>query len=527
MSDSAETPTFDVPRPGSAAMPAWGGNNLVNPPDWSWRRWYTLIGPGLLMGGAAIGGGEWLTGPLVTARFGGSLLWLATLSVLGQVIYNLEISRYTLYCGEPIFTGKFRTLPGPVFWLAVYLLLDVGSVFPYLAASAATPLAAVFLGHIPDPVQDKMLLEVLGYVIFLCALLPLVFGGKIYNALKALMTFKIVVVFGFLIIVAIFFSKPDTWIDIFSGFVKFGNVPVGDSNEVDNVFVALWQGRPLPELNLKVIGLLGALVAISGSGGLTNTTLSNYTRDQGWGMGHHVGAIPSIVGGHQLKLAHVGSVFEVSAESLSSWRRWYRHVLRDQLCVWMPACFIGLALPSMLSVQFLPRGTQTDNWTAAGMTAEGVYEHVGAEAGFALGNAFWFMTLFCGFLVLAPSMASTADGVIRRWVDVSWTASARLREVDPRNIRNLYFTVLCAYACFGLFVLAFVPGEKLLVISSNIYNYALGFSCLHTLYVNLALLPRELRPSWFARLALFCAGVFFIGTAALKNYADLMLYYGG
>ena len=40
-------------------------------------------------------------------------MWLATLSILGQVVYNLEISRYTLYTGEPIFTGKFRTLPGP------------------------------------------------------------------------------------------------------------------------------------------------------------------------------------------------------------------------------------------------------------------------------------------------------------------------------------------------------------------------------------------------------------------------------
>ena len=30
---------------------------------------------------------------------------------LGQVLYNLEISRYTLYSGEPIFTGKFRLYP--------------------------------------------------------------------------------------------------------------------------------------------------------------------------------------------------------------------------------------------------------------------------------------------------------------------------------------------------------------------------------------------------------------------------------
>src|SRR5687768_18497486 len=101
------------------------------------------------MGGAAIGGGEWLAGPLATAGDGGAILWLSTVSILAQVLYNLEISRYTLYSGEPIFTGKFRLLPGPVFWLVVYLFLDFGSVFPYLVANAATPLAAVIVGEIP------------------------------------------------------------------------------------------------------------------------------------------------------------------------------------------------------------------------------------------------------------------------------------------------------------------------------------------------------------------------------------------
>ena len=82
-----------------------------------------------------------------------------------------------------------------------------------------------------------------------------------------------------------------------------------------------------------------------------------------------VGAIPSVVGGHNLHLSHVGMVFPVNAQTLPRWRGWYRHLVRDQVLMWMPACFFGLALPSMLSVQFLPRGTGGDTWTAAGMTA--------------------------------------------------------------------------------------------------------------------------------------------------------------
>ena len=143
---------FVAPRVGARQMPPWNVAPLADAPGFGTLSWFSLLGPGLLMGAAAIGGGEWLVGPLVTARYGGALMWLATISILAQTLYNIEISRYTLYTGEPIFTGKFRTLPGPHVWLPVYLLLDFGCVFPYLAANAATPVEVIFLGgELPDP----------------------------------------------------------------------------------------------------------------------------------------------------------------------------------------------------------------------------------------------------------------------------------------------------------------------------------------------------------------------------------------
>src|SRR5215467_14356784 len=117
-------PHYVAPWLGSHEMPRWNTGELVEAPRFTWKNWFALLGPGLLVGGSAIGGGEWLAGPAVTARYGGALMWLATLSIVGQVFYNMEISRYTLYTGEPIFTGKFRTLPGPHFWLPIYLILD-------------------------------------------------------------------------------------------------------------------------------------------------------------------------------------------------------------------------------------------------------------------------------------------------------------------------------------------------------------------------------------------------------------------
>jgi len=256
---------------------------------------------------------------------------------------------------------------------------------------------------------------------------------------------------------------------------------------------------------------------------LSNTPTSNFTRDQGWGMGHHVGAIPSVVGGHDIQLSHVGSVFEVTPESLPKWRRWYRHVCRDQLAFWMPTCFVGLALPSMLSIQFLKRGTDAGKWNAASMTADGVKETVAESWGSGLGDAFWFMTLLCGFLVLAPSMASSIDGICRRWVDAFWTASKRLRKLDPKAIRIVYFRVLTGYACFGLVMLLFPPSD-LIKYATMIFNVALGFSCWHTVVINTTLLPPELRPGWFVRIVLSLAGVFFflLGTMAVLEQTGLL-----
>jgi len=218
---------FVAPHPGSHAMPRWDVGQLPDAPKITMRSWALLLGPGLVAAGAAIGGGEWLAGPLTTAQYGGGILWLATVSIFSQLFYNLEICRYTLYCGEPIFSGKFRTLPGPWFWLLVYLFFDFSVIFSYHAASAAIPIEVILLGgQMPD--HDHVtyhwwLNKGLSTAIFLFGLVPLIFGGKIFDSLKVVMSLKLVLLFGFLLILGCLFSKPATWGEIWSGFFQIGN----------------------------------------------------------------------------------------------------------------------------------------------------------------------------------------------------------------------------------------------------------------------------------------------------------------
>ncbi|MEX2172743.1 MAG: Nramp family divalent metal transporter [Pirellulaceae bacterium] len=525
---------FEAPYPGTQAMPRWDAGELAEAPIFNRRNLLAMIGPGLVMGASAIGGGEWLAGPAVTAMYGGALLWVATVSIFFQVIYNIEISRYTLYTGEPIFTGKFRLPPHPMFWLVVYLLLDWGSIFPYLVTNAAVPLEAIMLQRLPEHdtiASDWWLHKWLCTGLYLMLLVPLVFGGKIYNSLKVVMTFKLVVVISFLLFLGIFFAKPESWFEIISGLFKFGNVPV-PGGQVENVFIEFFQRGRFPDVDLQLIAMIAALAAIAGNGGLTNTPISNFTRDQGWGMGDKVGAIPSVVGGHGITLSHVGCVFQVNQRTLPRWRRWVRHVGRDQWIVWMGACLIGVSLPSILSVEFLPRGTDAKDWTMAALTAGGVQEHVttpppgvlahyeplrGMISGPQWGRVFWGTTLFCGFLVLITSQCTTMDGFCRRWVDVTWTAVPSLRKLQTDKVKYVYFVVLMVFTACGLAIIWATekPGFVFKVATTG-YNFALAFSSWHTLVVNTWLLPPELRPGWAKRIALILGGCFFLSLGVMS-----------
>lgn len=471
----------DTATTASKYFPAWGYGALPDPPAFHMSRWTTLIGPGLVMVGANIGGGEWLFGPLVTAQYGGRVLWIATVAILMQVAYNLSVMRYALWCGEPIVVGFFRTPPGPLFWTVFYMVTDLGSLLPFLSASAAVPLASVILGRLPTSADDA-LVRTLGYCIFYAAFVPLIFGGKVYNAIEKVMVTKLVVVLGYLGFTALFLVKWDTWREIFTGFFRFGALPTGEFS---------W-------------ATLAAFAAVAGAGGMTNSAFSNYTRDKGWGMGARVGALPSAVGGRTIRLSHSGQVFEPSAENLNRWSGWLRHIRRDQLLLWGPGCMLGMALPALFSYQYIRGASKIEGHAAAAMSAQAIADQHG--------QIFWFLTLLCGFLVMAPTQVSQIDNIARRWTDVVWTGVKRLHSLDGNQVKYIYYGILAAYALWGTLALSLTPNPLVLAILTGVlWNFVLGFSALHTLYVVMTLLPAPLRPGWLLRSGLAGCAVFYLG----------------
>ena len=130
MPDPSETVNFttagtaDVTRD-HGCLPDWQTGDLPEPLPFTLRNILRTIGPGAILLAGSIGGGEWIAGPMVAVNYGSGILWIASVAIFLQMIFNLEAIRYTLYSGEPIVTGIMRLTPGSRFWAAFYIVMGV------------------------------------------------------------------------------------------------------------------------------------------------------------------------------------------------------------------------------------------------------------------------------------------------------------------------------------------------------------------------------------------------------------------
>jgi len=513
-----------------ASIPAWGTADLPEPVRLGLRNLGGLIGPGIVMCGIQIGGGEWLFGPDVTARYGGGLMWIATIAIISQAFYNIEAGRYALYCGEPVFTGFMRTAPGPAFWMAMTLLMSLSFFIPGLSTNAAVLIATLWLDR-PPSADDSLLVNTIAYVCLGAVTFPILVGGKVYNTLQLIMTIKVFTVLGFCLFLGIFFVGADGWYDVFSGFLKFGNVPTTDAagrDTVTNLFQQLASDGTLPVLALGNIAMLGAFAGYAGGGGLSNSTYSNFVRDKGWGMGREVGAIPSAVGGRHVTLSHVGKVFPINAENLRRWRGWWKYILADQCLVWVPGCFMGMALPALMSIQFArnsPLYGQKIVYSQPLITADGIRQ---TEALGSWAPLLWTASLIVGLLVFLPSQMSIVDDFARRWTDILWSGSRRVRSrLQSNQVHYLYYMILAFYIVWSfvvatLFLMVGNAPEVMVTVIANLNNVALAFTAFHILWINCRLLPEPLRPRWFQRLGIASCGLFYAAIAALVFWTKLL-----
>jgi hypothetical protein len=482
---STSTATETEPREARSGLDPWKIGELPPAPRPHGLGWFSAIGPGVIALGVSIGSGEFLLGPAAFVKYGLSMLWIVGVAALLQTLLNVELMRYTMATGEPIFTGFMRTRPHSTFWAwfyAILYFLQMG--WPGWAGAAAGAVFFLFTKRLPGA-EEAGLVYAIGVGLFLICGLILMVGRRIERTLEYLNWIMVGVIMLGLGALAILFVPLSTWGAAVVGFAgfdirtnSFQFVPVGAD-----------------------FFLLGAFAAYAGGGGVANLTLSNWARDKGYGMSSIVGFIPAAVGGKKVALAHSGSTFKPNATSLERWRGWWRIVRVDQWGVYFTGAVLGMMLPALLYVTFVPAGSDIRGLGIAAALAQAVATQKGA--------IFGGVIAVLGVWLLFKTQLDILEAMTRGITDILWAGSARIRAWRGGDVRVIYYSVLAVICLWGILALRMTQPIILLTLSANMAGIVFIISSIHLLYVNTRLLPVELRPPMWRRLALVALALFY------------------
>jgi hypothetical protein len=434
--------------------------------------------------GVSIGSGEFLLGPAAFGQHGVSLLWVVLIAIAFQTVFNTEVMRYTLATGEPVFAGFMRTRPSSTLWAWVYValyFLQVG--WPAWAGTAAAAIFFLVVQRLPET-ADASTTYFIGAATFLAVVVILSVGRRIEHTLEVLNWILVTTTIGGFLILAVVFVPTSVWLAAGIGFTGFDL-----TSQRFDFFPA---GTDLV--------LLGALVAYSGSGGVTNLVLGNWARDRGYGMGERAGYIPAAAG-PKVHLAHVGFTFAPSAEAMDRWQGWWRVVSVDQWGVFFAGAILGMVLPALLYVEFLTRGTDIQGLGISAALASAIGSRAGAGVA--------ILVAFLGAWILFKTQLDNFEGMVRAITDMLWAGSRRVRAWRGGDVRAVYYTVLAVLVVWGIIALRLAQPIVLLKIGANVAGAVFVISAPHLLYVNTRILPPHVRPPMWRRVALVAMAAFY------------------
>ncbi|QUH02354.1 Nramp family divalent metal transporter [Saccharopolyspora erythraea] len=355
LSDPSEAfPAKHIPQPQVRDLPA--------PPARQWR----YIGPGVVAAGVGMASGEFILFPYISSQVGLTFVWAALLGLMTQYFLNMEIERYTLATGETAVTGFSRLWRhwGLVFAAMAYF----ANIWPAWTTSSATLVTYVFGGDVA--VVSVAILVLVGLILTL--------APTVYSALERVQMVKVAALLLLIVITSVFVFGASTW----------SGVPT----------IVTQPRFPAAELGFAL--LLGAL-AFAGAGGGQNLVQSNWIRDKGFGMGHHVPKIVSPLTREPEARGQAGFIFPPTEQNLTHWRAWWRFANKEQLLTFVGISFVSIVFMSLLAYTTV-FGTPGLSDDVSFLRVEG--ERLMAAAGGWFGYFFW--------IVGAVSMFSAALGIV-------------------------------------------------------------------------------------------------------------------
>ena len=392
-----------------------------------------------------------------------------------------------------------RTKPGPAFWGWAYAILAfLNNGWPGWAAAAATAVVAALIGGVPGAEHQGQVLF-WGYMTFFASLVLFLFGKKVEKSLELAEWFMIIWILAFLLFVGLFYVGFETWLTVVTGFLGGGAYYIRDP-QTGNLMGLVPQGADW--------FVLAGFAAYAGAGGISNLAITNWVRDKGMGMAGLVGYIPAVIGGHKVDLAATGKVFEPTPENVSRFREWWKYIRFDQLWIWVVGCFLGMGLPALMTVRFIPQGTEVGGMGVAVRQAEGIAASLGglATAG---GTLLWYLTLLTGFWILFSTQLGIMDFIPRTITDILWTSNPRVRNWAGGDVRKVYYTTLVVFVVWGCIAINLAQPFILILLGAFIAGFIMTIASIHVWYLNRKYLPREIQAPLWSQVMLWAMSLFF------------------
>ena len=422
-----------------------------------WR----MTGPGAVMIGMAIGSGELILWPWITAKFGTEMMWAAALGVFLQLWINIEVGRWAVATGESAFTGFSRLSR---LWVYFFLtLMIVGAFLPGWGRATGTSLKILIFGT-DGPGADWFWTA----VVFVIAL-AIVFGPKrIYTSVERSIVFMVLIIVVGLLVVAFNVGTLSDVGDMIGGILNFGQIRLDEEFTFHRFF--------------------GAFV-FAGAGGLGNLFYAYYLRDKGIGMGGRIPALANPLREVQRGEIEVGFRFPATAENIRRFRDWFRFVILDStLFFWLANTFTMFLFMFGALVVLHPQGIVPQEsqlvWDLA-IVLEGT-----------MGSGGRHLFLMIGIAALFSSVLAGLDGGVRLWVDL---LHGNFSFAHRFAANKLYFGLALGLSAIGVAATWFfetfnVSALDFFFISAMLSGFAMAAYVPAVLYMNIRHLPAATRP---------------------------------
>jgi hypothetical protein len=421
----------------------------------------------MVLVGLAIGAGELIVWPIMTARYGAGLAWAAMLGVALQLIINIEVGRYTLATGETSYAGFARIAH---VWVPVFLALNVlGWLLPAWARTCAGAVKALVVG--PEGPGEPWMWTALTFV-FVAAVM---FGpSNAYKTIERVTITLIIVMLVGLVTMAFGVGTSDAVLEVGRGIMNVGFKPD----------------------ELPAYELFSAIV-FAGAGGTTNLMFSYYLIGKGWGMASHT---------TERDVNERAFLIEPTAENRRRWRDWFSLVRNDQiLFFWLMnsvtiLLFIFSALivlhaqgiiPSREMLVLQEAAILSESWGKPGAT----------------------LFLIVGVACLFTTQLTLLDGVGRSCADLIHTNYAAARKY---SLTTWYRGIAVGWMIAGTaltWAWGNLPPFMFLLSAGFFGGIAMAVYCPLLLFTNTRLLPPMCRPSIWGRTLLAGVSIFYVAFA--------------